>query len=246
MFDHEGVNRAVALAPALEDLARRVRPVMLARDRRMAVGPPLDAVLPEGLARGIVVAVGSRPGVAGITSLALTLVARASQDGAWVAVVGAPWLGLVAAAELGVVLDRLVVVDVDGGGRSLTGNVCQPTTRGQRRPRAQLASVVAALVDGFDVVVVGPAVGRRLRQADTRRLAARTRERGGVLVAMGQDLPGGAASVRLEVVASAWEGLEEGGGRHLRACRATVEATGRGAASRTRRAELVLRGVGER
>jgi hypothetical protein len=92
-------------------------------------------------------------------------------------------------------------------------------------------------------VVVGPAVGRRLRQADTRRLAARTRERGGVLVAMGQDLPGGAASVRLEVVTSAWEGLEEEGGGHLRSCRATVEATGRGAASRTRRGELVLRGT---
>ncbi|MGH9209351.1 MAG: hypothetical protein ACRD2C_01570 [Acidimicrobiales bacterium] len=220
---------AAAVVPNLDDrsagpgdLAQRVQPVTLARDRRLTVGPPLDTLLPDGLARGTVVAVGARPGVAGATSLALALAAGPSQEGAWVAVVGARWLGLVAAAEIGVALERLVVVDVDVAGRR----------------RVQLASVVAALVDGFDVVMVGPSVGRRLRRGDTRRLAARLRERGGVVVTMGEDLPGGAAQVRLEVTASTWEGLDTG---HLQQCLATVEVTGRGAASRPRRADLVLR-----
>lgn len=262
VFDDEGMNRG-AVAPVLDGLARRVRPVTLARDRRVAVGAPLDALLPEGLARGTVVAVGARPGVVGATSLALTLVAGLSGEGVWAAVVGAPWLGLVAAAEIGVALERLVVVDVGGhgpgGGGAGGGRDGAPAGGGgggrvvgarsggggPDGRRGHLASVVAAMVDGFDVVLVGPSVGRQLRAADSRRLAARGRERGGVLVTLGHGLPGGAAQVRLEVTASTWEGLEADGGGHLHRCRAAVEATGRGAASRPRRADLLLRGVAQ-
>lgn len=223
-------------AAALSALAERVRPVTLARDQRVAVLPSLEPLLPEGLPRGAFVAVAAAPGVAGATSLALTLVAGPSQAGAWVAAVGGfgrrgsasvRSLGLVAAAELGVVPERLVVVDA--------GEV----------PGSRLASVVAALVDGFDVVLMGSEARGRLRNGDTRRLAARIRERGPIVVGVGDGLPGGSAQVRLLVRSSAWQGVERGAG-HLQARRATVEATGRGAASRPRQAELWLPSVSSR
>jgi hypothetical protein len=78
-----------------------------------------------------------------------------------------------------------------------------------------------------------------LRVSDARRLVARVRERGSVLVGVGGDLPGERSPLRLEVMASSWQGLGEGWG-YLRARRVVVEAEGRGAAARTRRAELWL------
>src|SRR5690606_20324526 len=197
-----------------------------ARDRRVPVLPALEPLLPgAGLRRGSTVAVGARPGVTGATSLALALAAGASQAGSWVAAVGLGSLGLVAAAELGVALERLVLVADPG------------------RDRAGWGSVVAALVDGFDVVLVatGRRAGGRLRTGDARRLVARVRERGAALVAVGGDLPGDRSPLRLTVTASAWAGRGEGWG-HLQGRRVAVEVDGRGEASRVRRAELWLPG----
>jgi hypothetical protein len=86
--------------------------------------------------------------------------------------------------------------------------------------------------------------GHPVRAADGRRLVARTRERGAVLVQVGGARPTGdlwpeGADVALRVVQATWEGLGEGHG-HLRARRVTVEAGGRREAARTRRAELWL------
>lgn len=213
-------------------LGERVRPGVLAGAQRVPVLPPLEALLPQGLARGSVVAVeaglagreGGAGRVSGTTSLALALAAGAARAGAWVAVVGEGSLGLVAADGLGVVLERLVVVD--------PGAVA-------------VAESVAALVDGFDVVLLGAEARSRLGRGDARRLQARVRERGALLVGTGGDLPGGSAQVRLTVTAAVWEGIgddETGRPGHLLRRRVTVEATGRGAASRPRRAELWLPG----
>lgn len=204
----------------LAHVAQKVQPVMLARDQTLAVPPGLTSLLPDGLPRGSVVAVAAARGVTGTTSLALALAAGPSQSGGWVAVLGLRSLGLLAATGLGLVSERLAMVAAP-----------------ERRPA--LASVVAALVDGFDVVVVGSDARRRLNGGDTRRLMARLRERGGVLFAVGDDLPGGSAQVRLRVLASQWEGLEQGAG-HLQQRRVTVELGGRGAASRPRRMEVLL------
>jgi hypothetical protein len=226
----------------LRELGERVRPRKLAGSQRVQVLPPLAALLPQGLARGSVVAVESGRGltgrVAGTTSLALALAAGAAQEGAWVAVVDGGSLGLMAAHGLGVPLERLVVVAE--APPLATSPAATPSP-----PVADRTSVVAALVDGFDVVLLGPGARSRLRGGDARRLQARVRERGAVLVGVGGDLPGGSAQVRLTVTATAWEGIGEGeAGRagHLLRRRATVEATGRGAASRPRRAELWLPG----
>ncbi|HEV3496412.1 MAG TPA: hypothetical protein VHA34_08695, partial [Actinomycetes bacterium] len=115
--------------------------------------------------------------------------------------------------ELGVVLERFPLV---------------PTPR-------RWAWVVAALADGLDVVLARPP--SVVKAADARRLTARVRERGAVLVAAGPWPEG--PEVRLEVVSSAWEGIGQGHGRLL-GRRVEVGARGRGAAARERRVQLWL------
>lgn len=185
----------------------------LAGDRVLPVLPALRPLLPEGgLRRGSVVAVG------GSTSLALALVAAASAAGSWCAAVavGRPPLGPRAAAEVGVVLERFPLVAAAPGSA-----------------RGGWAWAVAALLDAVDVVVAWPPPG--LRPTDTRRLAARGRERGSVLVVARAERWPEAVDVGLALTASSWEGVGHGHGRLL-ARRVEVTATGRGAAARERRA----------
>jgi hypothetical protein len=204
-------DRQAALA-RLAEIDDRVRPVTLAERHTLGVIEPLAPLLPGGgLRRGTVVAV--EGGAA--TSLALALAAEASGQGSWVATVGLPDLGLVAAAELGVALDRLAVIDAPD--------------------RGSWSSVVAALVDAVDLVLIGPA---RVRPGDARRLAARARERGSILLPVGIDWPE-APDVVVSSGAGRWEGLGEGHG-HLRARRVRVEATGRRDAARPRSTEVWL------
>ena len=152
-----------AVTPVItETIAGLVRPIALAREQVMPVISPLTTLLPHGLVRGTTVAV---DGESGVTSLALALAAGPSQEGSWVAAVGVPWLGLGAAAECGVVLERLAVVSAP--------------------ERSEWATVVAALVDAIDVVLVCPP--QRVAMGDAAALAARARERGAVLLVVGAD-----------------------------------------------------------
>ncbi|HET7488555.1 MAG TPA: hypothetical protein VFJ85_11545 [Acidimicrobiales bacterium] len=184
----------------------------LAGGRVLPVLPALAGLFPgEGLRRGSTVA------VAGATSLVLALLAGPSAAGSWCAVVGLPTLGPAAAADVGVDLGRLALVPAPGG---------------------EWAAVAAALLDGLDVVVVRPP--GRVRAADARRLAARARERGAVLVPLG---PWDGADLHLSVARSTWHGLAEGSG-HLTSRLLEVVAEGRGAAARPRRARLWLPGAG--
>ena len=207
----------------LQQLADRVRPTALAGERVLPVAEALRPLLPGGLARGTSVQVsGARDGL-GSTSLALALLAAPTAAGSWAAVVGVPSLGLPAAAGFGVDLGRLVLV--------------APPTAGE------WATVVAALLDAFEVVLARPPAGG-VRPTDARRLAARARERGSVLVRLGQPAAWPqVAEVSLTVVATAWEGLGRGHG-HLRSRRVTVAAGGRRGADRPRRADLWLPGPG--
>jgi hypothetical protein len=199
---------------ALEELAGKARPVALARDRTLPVLEPLVPLLPDGgLRRGTVVT------VTGSTSLALALLAGASAAGSWCAAVGLSSLGVVAAAELGVALERFPLV-------------ASP-------PHAEeWAWATAALLDAVDVVLARPP-GSRVADTAARRLAARARDRSAVLVVTGAAWPH--ADVRLAVASTAWEGVGDGHGR-LRARRVEVVAGGRGAAGRERRLSLWLPG----
>ncbi|MGW1290692.1 hypothetical protein ACWD4N_45830 [Streptomyces sp. NPDC002586] len=103
-------------------------------------------------------------------------------------------------------------------------------------PGRQWAQVLATVLEAVPVVVTGSldAVPDRV----ARRLAAVMRRSGSVL------LSGGSwqgAEVRLQVVASSWEGVGQGHGL-LRARRVTVAAAGRGAAAAPRYAEMWLPG----
>src|SRR4051812_28950180 len=94
------------------------------------VVPPLAGLFPDGgLRRGSVVSVPE----AG--SLPLALAAGASAAGGWCAAVGMPEVGVVAAAGMGVDLDRLLLVD---------------------EPGERWAEVAAALLDGVEMVLLRP------------------------------------------------------------------------------------------
>lgn len=197
-------------------LGDRARPLALAAERMLPVPPPFVPILPGGgLRRGSVVGL-TGPGS---TSLTMALLAEASRSGSWVVAVGLPHLGLAASAELGFDLERLVLVT--------------------RPEPARWAAVAAALLDAFEVVLVQPT--HAVRPADARRLEARARDRGAVLVQSGgrADAWPHASDLSLTVTGAVWQGLADGHGR-LHRRRVTVEVQGRRQAARVRRAELWL------
>ncbi|MFH8387162.1 hypothetical protein ACH4E7_40685 [Kitasatospora sp. NPDC018058] len=170
--------------------------------------PALQDLLPErGLRPGAVVSV-----TGGGTALLLALAAAATASGTWTAAVGFEGLGVLAAAELGVDVSRLVVVET---------------------PRERLADVALALADGFGLLLLrcAPPPG-----PVAERLATVARRSGCAVVVAGQ-WPG--ARVRLRVAARRWVGVGQGRGR-LRARQLVVVAGGRGAAARERQVGLWL------
>ncbi|GAA4715798.1 hypothetical protein APR04_004981 [Promicromonospora umidemergens] len=185
--------------------------------RVLPVDQRLASLLPDGGLR-----TGTTVVVQGSTSLLLTLLAEASRDGAWTVLVGYPAAGMAAAADAGCDLTRTLVVPLPAGSG------------------VDASAVLAALIDGMDVVVIGPEVA--LLEQDRRRLAARARERGTVLVAA---LPTPASSTRreaggvgwagahvvLEATEGDWTGVDHGAG-WLRRRTLRVRRTGRGNASR--------------
>jgi hypothetical protein len=185
--------------------------------RTLPVLPELTALLPgRGLRRGTTVAVATGPPAPrGGTSLVLALLAEASRTGSWCAVVGVPALGLVAAADTGIALERLALVP---------------------HPGPEWATVVAALIDGVDVVVT--AIPTAVTASVARRLAARARQRGSVLVPYGQ---WDGADLTLQVVRGIWEGLGQGRGR-LRRRELTILARGRGSAARPKEIKVWMPG----
>jgi hypothetical protein len=197
------------------DLAAAVAPTTLARQRTLPVAEPLQPLLPDGgLVRGKTV---SCRGLAA-TSLTLALAVDAMRVGAWLAVVDVPWLGVEAAAELGVPLERLVRVESPGDA-------------------AGWADLVAAVVDGFELVVTR--VPRPVNAGMVRRVLSRVQAREAVLLAVGDPGPL-TADVSVEAAVRVWDGVEGGAG-YLRRRRVMVEASGR-RIPRPRHVELWLPG----
>jgi hypothetical protein len=210
------LERARGVLRGLEDRAAGVRPVepVEVDGRTLPVAAPLAGLLPAGgLRRGSTVAV---PGGPGSTSLLLALLAEASAGGAWAGIVGRPELGVVAAAEAGIRLERLALVP---------------------HPGRDLLAVTSALLDGLDVVAVAGAERAGVRAADRQRLAARARQRGSVLLAIGA-WPG--ADVELSCADVQWQGIGAAGGGRLCARRARIRLRGKGVAPGGRTAHLLL------
>ena len=241
MFDTE-LMAATAIAESQVDrrarlrlVADRVAPLALAHQRTLPLLPAVSDLFVGGsLQRGLTVAVNG----IGATSMALVLAAGPSQAGSWTALVGTEELGLAAVAEAGIALERLLVV----------GPVDASTNAG----------VVAALIGAVDVVLVGS--GLRFRPADLRRLSARLRESGSVLIQIGSSQTGSSQTgssqigssqiesskgpgvdVGVRVMTSQWSGLGDGHGL-LRSRKVEVQTQGRGAATRARAVSLLLPG----
>jgi hypothetical protein len=176
-------------------------PITPARDRCLPVDDLFATLLPDaGLRRGHVIGCAGQASM----SLALSLASRAMVTGSWLASVGVPTLGLEAAAELGVPLSRLV--DVDAG-----------------RSPSDWAERVAAVADGFDLVLTRPPAGaERLARKVRHRLQAR----GVVLFAVGPSTPGLPCDIEFVTTTASWVGIGRGHG-HVAGRRATVRVGGR-------------------
>ena len=158
-----------------------------------AGGEPLEEL-------GVDLLPGSAIGVAGSTALLLALVGAAGAGEKWTAIVGMPSLGVAAAAEFGIDLRRLVLIP---------------------EPGPQAAGVLAAIIDGFDVVAVG-AGAAALGPGQRRSLLGRARTQRTAVFAPWREMP-----TRLAVEETTWTGVGSGGG-YLRQRRLTVRRSGRG------------------
>jgi len=216
----EVATRALGDGVGVGDDLALVAPVALAQQRSLPVADHLKSLLPAGqLQRGSTVGV---EGSAGSVTLAFALVAEAARQGSWVAVLGAESLGLAAVRECGVPFERLVLVD------------SRPNTGAET-----WADVAATLVDGFDLVVVLSGANQpRIGYRSARRLTARARERGAVIMAVGRRWEV-APDVQFSLAESEWAGLGQGHG-HLQERRTTVVVGGRRNAARERRFEVWL------
>jgi hypothetical protein len=199
-------------------LADRVRPATPVAGRLLPVPAPLIPLFPDGaLRRGTTTTVAGLPGH-GATTLALALLASASRAGSWCAAVGLPDPGVVAAADLGIDLRRVVFVPHPGSG---------------------WAEAAGDLLPGVDVVLVRPP--GRARQTAARHLSARARERQTALVVLVDHVnewPEG-GDLALSVGAIEWEGVGRGHG-HLQGRRAEVRVSGRRSAGRAIECSLWL------
>jgi len=222
MFEYGGVARPPLLdsrAPAPVDLA-----ALRERVRRME-----GAATPDLNRRPI----GTHPDLAGVVELRsggvyevggdarhgllLTLLSGPSRTGAWCAVVGVPDLGVVAASEAGINLERTILVP---------------------DPGEAWLEVTAALLDVAGVVAVRPP--GRVAEGIAAKMAARLRKRGSTLISLG---PWPRSEVRLSGDLS-WTGLGRGWG-HLAACHRVVTVRGAfGAPARPVSAGAGLRRIG--
>ncbi len=199
----------------IDTIAPHIVPVTTAGQQLLPVVPALASLFPRsGLQRGTVV---SLAGSGGALSLAFAVCAAASAEGSWLAVVGTERLGLAAVDELGVHLGRLVLVDAP--------------------PVDQWGTVVATLVDAFDLVLV--VTREPIDAGQARRLTAKARERGSVILQVGRWAWPDAPDVRLDVIECRWDGLGEGHGT-LTSRQVTVTAVNRRDARPRRKSALWL------
>ncbi len=151
-------------------------------------------------------------------STALALSASATRLGSWLAVIGVPQLGVGAAIEAGVAIERIVLAQPPHASR-------------------EWVATVAALVEGFDVLIVAPPAS--LSAHDARRLQTRVTARQSVLIVVHLPPPlaphtrlaphalqvfGADLDVRADTVA--WSGIEQGGS-HITQRMVHVRVSGR-------------------
>jgi len=143
----------------------------------------------------------------GLTRLGLSMLAEASQRNLVAVVDVRGWLSPIAAFEVGIDPEHLVVV--------------------RSKDRQQWSQVVAALIEGLHVVYAEVPIG--ISDTHLRRLAALTRSRRGALVLRPLDgrLPSGVSHLTLQSEEVVWKGAGAGHG-HLRGRHLQMRAWGKG------------------
>ena len=159
----------------------------------LPVAKALQPIIPDGvLVRGRTVLCSGDAAM----STALLMASAPTQAGSWLAVVGVSDFGLVSACEQGVALQRTVLVT--------------PTSN-----KKDWTSTVAAVADGFDVVMLE--VPREVSESDARRIQTRIQARRNVLVLVETSRHTTPRSVFqpdvvLHTATTSWHGIEHGAG----------------------------------
>ena len=168
---------------------------------RLAVADDVRELLPDsGLVRGRIVRCSGDAGL----SLALSLCSLATQQGSWLGVVGVEHLGLLAAVEHGVALERTVLVHPPKTSR-------------------EWSITVAAAIEGLDLLIV--AVPERLSVNDARRVQTRLQSRRAVMIIVDNEVLSQSrsmngsneaqqflADVVLDTKTKSWSGVDKGAG----------------------------------
>lgn len=199
----------MALPAELRDQVRRIAPVVLAAEQVLPVPEIFHTVLPGGgLQRGWTTRVA---GGASSRALAWALLSTVTTSGGWVAAVDVPGISLTAAREVGVAIERVLVVTSTGA--------------------PNWANTIGALIGSVDAIVFG-APRHRVQPREYRRMASRCRERGTVLVELATDAAQQFTQRQLQYDVSfsvepvEWSGLGTGHGR-LQARALDVSVAGR-------------------
>ena len=168
---------------------------------------PLQSLFPEeALVRGRTVLCSGDAAV----SLALRVVAAATQAGSWLGVVGVAHFGLMSACEQGVALQRMVLVT--------------PTAN-----KREWVSTVAAVADGFELIMLQ--VPHGVGVADAQRVQARIQSRRNVLVLVDTARKSAPQyvfqpDVVLHTNTTKWHGIEQGAG-YVQSREISVAVSGR-------------------
>lgn len=158
-------------------------PNTLTRQDRDAipVHPALTHALPHGLARGAITT------THGSTYIALTLIAHHTQNNGWAAIVGAPNINYTTLQDLGAKLNHIITIP---------------------HPGDKTPEVIAALIEGTDLILLGPRI--TLTASEQRTLTARNRERGTHIITQ---TPWKGARTHLTAQQGPWQGTRQGLGR---------------------------------
>lgn len=183
---------------------RRIAPTVLAAEQVLPIPEIFHSLVPGGgLQRGWTTRV---EGGSSARALAWAMLSEVTTSGGWIATVDVSGISLEAAREVGVAIERVLIVTSPD--------------------RASWSATIGALIGAVDVIVFG-APAHRVQPREYRRMASRCRERGTVLVELASANEGQLQyDVTFGVELNAWRGLGQGFGR-LQSRRLDVSAAGR-------------------
>lgn len=156
-------------------------PLIRADRDTIAVHNALTTLLPHGLTPGSITT------TQGSTHTALTLITQHTTNAGWVAIIGAPNINYTTLQDLGANLNHIIVVP---------------------HPNENTPQIIAALIEGVDLILLGPAV--TLTHAEQRTLTARNRERGTHIISQ---KPWANARTHITTTHGTWHGTNKGLGR---------------------------------